>query len=78
MTAYTGLTAQTLSVFITVASAFDCLILVAGSPKIRNKLLEYALQSCVQGRVSHCSEIKSATDGEFSRVAVHDRERVPD
>ncbi|VDM58454.1 unnamed protein product [Angiostrongylus costaricensis] len=32
-----GLTAQTLSVFITVASAFDCLILVAASPKVRNK-----------------------------------------
>ncbi|KHJ84848.1 hypothetical protein OESDEN_15433, partial [Oesophagostomum dentatum] len=31
------LTAQTLSVFITVASAFDCLILVAASPKVRNR-----------------------------------------
>ncbi|EYC36688.1 hypothetical protein Y032_0867g2775 [Ancylostoma ceylanicum] len=31
-----GLTAQTLSVFITVASAFDCLILVAASERVRN------------------------------------------
>ncbi|VDK43989.1 unnamed protein product [Cylicostephanus goldi] len=32
------MTAQTLSVFITVASAFDCLVLVTGSPKVRNRL----------------------------------------
>uniref|UniRef100_A0A1I7USC5 G_PROTEIN_RECEP_F1_2 domain-containing protein n=1 Tax=Caenorhabditis tropicalis TaxID=1561998 RepID=A0A1I7USC5_9PELO len=32
-----GLTAQTMSVFITVASAFDCLVLVAASEKFKSK-----------------------------------------
>uniref|UniRef100_A0A8L8JTK9 G_PROTEIN_RECEP_F1_2 domain-containing protein n=1 Tax=Heligmosomoides polygyrus TaxID=6339 RepID=A0A8L8JTK9_HELPZ len=32
-----GLTAQSLSVFITVASAFDCLVLVTAKPKLRNR-----------------------------------------
>ncbi|PIC19405.1 hypothetical protein B9Z55_024971 [Caenorhabditis nigoni] len=32
-----GLTAQTISVFITVASAFDCLVLVAASDKFKSK-----------------------------------------
>ncbi|CAI4228730.1 unnamed protein product [Auanema sp. JU1783] len=32
-----GLTAQSLSVFLTVAAAFDCLVLVAAGPKFKNK-----------------------------------------
>ena len=72
-----GLTAQTMSVFITVASAFDCLVLVAASEKFKSKFCSVntsiLVSQCIPGIIEYFDSDNSENllTGNVLQLAAH-------